>query len=94
MSDIFEPLGERLLVKLVEREESTPSGIILPDTAREKPQTAAVLAVDPDAETKIEEGDVIVFAKYAGTEINLDGEDYIILDADDALGIVRNRQGA
>jgi chaperonin GroES len=87
----FKPLGERALVKIVEREEQTASGIVLPDTAKEKPQTAEVVAVgELEDGIKVSEGDVIVFAKYSGTEISLEGEDYMILDADDILGIVEN----
>jgi chaperonin GroES len=94
----FKPLGARALVQIVEREETTASGIVLPDTAKEKPQTAKVVAVgegkpDKDGQripVEVGEGDVIVFAKYSGTEINLDGEDYMILDADDILGIVES----
>ena len=86
----FKPLGERALVKIVEREETTPSGIVLPDTAREKPQMAEVIAVGEADDVKVSQGDVIVFAKYSGTEITLDGEDYMILDADDILGVVEN----
>ena len=85
----FKPLGERALVKLVEREQTTESGIVLPDTAKEKPQTAEVVAVGQfENGVQVGEGDVIVFAKYSGTEITLDGEDYMILDADDILGVV------
>ncbi len=87
----FKPLGERALVRIVEREETTASGIVLPDTAKEKPQTAEVVAVGQFEDgIQVSEGDVIVFAKYSGTEISLDGEDYMILDADDILGIVEN----
>ncbi|MGH3146874.1 MAG: co-chaperone GroES [Rubrobacter sp.] len=87
----FKPLGERALVKIVEREEQTASGIVLPDTAKEKPQTAEVVAVGEFEDgIKVSEGDVIVFAKYSGTEISLEGEDYMILDADDILGTVEN----
>ena len=86
----FRPLGERALVRIVEREEKTASGIVLPDTAKEKPQTAEVVAVGEGDDLKVSQGDVIVFAKYSGTEISLDGEDYMILDADDILGIVEN----
>jgi chaperonin GroES len=92
----FKPLGDRALVKIVEREETTASGIVLPDTAKEKPQTAEVVSVgegkvDKDGQRvplEVSQGDVIVFAKYSGTEISLDGEDYMILDADDILGVV------
>ena len=86
----FRPLGERALVQIVEREETTASGIVLPDTAKEKPQTAEVVAIGEGEEIKVSEGDVIVFAKYSGTEISLNGEDYMILDADDILGIVES----
>jgi chaperonin GroES len=94
----FKPLGARALVQIVEREETTASGIVLPDTAKEKPQTAEVVAIgegklDRDGQrvpVEVAEGDVIVFAKYSGTEISLDGEDYMILDADDILGIVES----
>jgi chaperonin GroES len=94
----FKPLGDRALVKIVEREEKTPSGIVLPDTAKEKPQTAEVISVgegkvDKDGQRvplEVSQGDVIVFAKYSGTEISLDGEDYMILDADDILGVVED----
>ena len=92
----FKPLGARALVQLIEREQTTASGIVLPDTAKERPQTAKVVAVgsgktDKDGQTvsvEVSEGDVIVFAKYSGTEITLEGEDYMILDADDILGVV------
>ncbi|MBX6762393.1 MAG: co-chaperone GroES [Rubrobacteraceae bacterium] len=87
----FKPLGERALVKLVEREEKTESGIVLPDTAKEKPQTAEVVAVGEFEDgVKVNPGDVVVFAKYSGTEIKLDGEEYMILDADDILGVVED----
>ena len=92
----FKPLGGRALVKMVEREEKTASGIVLPDTAKEKPQMAEVVSVgegklDERGERVplgVSEGDRIVFAKYSGTEIKLDDTEYMILDADDILGIV------
>jgi len=94
----FKPLGERALVRIFEREEKTVSGIVLPDTAKEKPQTAKVVEVgegklDNDGQRvpiEAAQGDIIVFAKYSGTEISLDGEDYMILDADDILGVVED----
>ena len=94
----FKPLGARALVQMVEREQTTASGIVLPDTAKEKPQTAKVIAVgsgkvDKNGEkvsVEVSEGDVIVFSRYGGTEITLDGEDYMILDADDILGVVQD----
>ncbi|MBA3390759.1 MAG: co-chaperone GroES [Rubrobacter sp.] len=88
----FKPLGERALVQIFEREEEkTVSGIVLPDTAKEKPQTAKVVEVGEfENGVKLNQGDTIVFAKYSGTEISLDGEDYMILDADDILGVVED----
>lgn len=92
----FKPLGARALVKVVEREEKTASGIVLPDTAKEKPQMAEVVAVgegklSDDGErvpVEVSEGDRIVFAKYSGTEIKLDDQEYMILDSEDILGVV------
>ena len=85
----FKPLGDRALAQIIDRgEEKTESGIVLPDTAKEKPQTADIVAVGDGEEVKVKQGDTVVFAKYAGTEIKLDGEDYMILDAEDILGIV------
>ncbi len=87
----FKPLGDRALAQIIERgEEKTESGIVLPDTAKEKPQTADIVAVGDGEEVKVKEGDTVVFAKYAGTEIKLDGEDYMILDAEDILGVVED----
>lgn len=94
----FKPLGDRALVKIVEREEQTPSGIVLPDTAKEKPQTAEVVAIgegnldDKGQRVPLDfgQGDVIVFAKYSGTEISLEGEDYLILEGRDVLGTVQS----
>ena len=84
----MKPLGARALVKMVEREEQTASGIVLPDTAREKPQTAEVVAIGASDEVKVGVGDVVVLAKYSGTEVKVDGEEHLIVDADDVLGVV------
>jgi chaperonin GroES len=92
----IKPLGDRLLVKPLEGEEITPGGIVLPETAKEKPQKGEVLAVGPgarDDEGKrvsmdVSKGDKILFAKYAGTEIKLDGEKLLILRESDVLGIL------
>ena len=87
----FKPLGERALVQIYEREEKTVSGIVLPDTAKDKPQTAKVVEVGEFEDgITLNQGDVIVFAKYSGTEISLEGDDYMILDADDILGVVQD----
>ena len=82
------PIGERALVKPVEQEEKTASGIVLPETAKDKPQTARIIAIGDLEDGEVSEGDLVVFAKYSGTGITLDGEDYLILDADELLGIV------
>jgi chaperonin GroES len=84
----LKPLGARALVKMIEREEQTAGGIVLPDTAREKPQTAEVVAVGDTDEVKVGAGDVVVLAKYSGTEVKVGGEDHLIVDADDVLGVV------
>ena len=84
----LKPLGARALVKMVEGEEQTPSGIVLPDTAREKPQTAEVVAVGDSDEVEVIPGDVVVLATYSGTEVKIEGEEHLIVDADDILGVV------
>lgn len=91
------PLGDRLVVKVVAEEEKTQGGIILPDTAKEKPQQAEVLAVGPGRvldngkrqAIEIKVGDHILFPKYSGTEIKVEGEEYLILRETDVLGIVK-----
>ena len=84
----LKPLGERALVKMIESEEQTASGIMLPDTARQKPQTAKVVAVGTSEEVKVSIGDVVVLAKYSGTEVKIEDEEHLIVDADDILGVV------
>jgi len=84
----LKPLGARALVKMIEREEQTAGGIFLPDTARQKPQTAEVVAVGVSDEVKVSAGDVVVLAKYSGTEVKIEGEDHLIVDTNDILGVV------
>lgn len=85
----FKPLGERALVKIIEREEQTASGIVLPDTAKDKPQTAEVLAVGQFEDgIKVDTGQVVVLRKFAGTEVKLNGEEHLIVEAKDILGVV------
>ena len=96
MSDKIKPLGDRVLIKALEREEKTKSGIVLPDTAKEKPQEGKVLAVGTgktlDNGTKValevQVGQKVIFSKYAGTEIKLDGEELMILNERDILAII------
>ena len=90
------PLGDRLVVKPLEDEEVTPSGIVLPETAKEKPQKGEVLSVGPGArdedgkriEMDVSVGDKVLFAKYGGTEIKMDGDKLLILRESDVLAIL------
>ncbi|MGC1303833.1 MAG: co-chaperone GroES [Caulobacteraceae bacterium] len=92
----FRPLGDRVLVKRVEEEAKTKGGIIIPDTAKEKPQEGQVLSVGPGArddsgkriEPDVKAGDRILFGKWSGTEVKIDGEDLIIMKESDVLGVV------
>ncbi len=92
----LQPLGDRLIVEVLEEEETTTSGIVLPDTAKEKPQRGRVLAVGPGTRDEdgnfvgmeIAEGDEIVFSKYGGTEIKLAADEYLILRESDVLAKV------
>jgi len=86
----FQPLANRVLVEREEEVTTTASGIIIPDTAKEKPLQGKVIAAGPDAQDEgITDGDTIVFGKYGGTEITLDGTEYLILNSDDILGILK-----
>ena len=86
----FQPLANRVLVEREEEITTTASGIIIPDNAKEKPQQGKVVAVGPDAkEEGINDGDIVVFGKYGGNEISLDGVDYLILNSDDILGLIK-----
>lgn len=85
----FKPLANRVLIKREAEVTTTASGIIIPDNAKEKPLTGKVLAVGPDAlDEGINENDVVLFGKYTGTEFTLDGEELLILNSDDILGII------
>lgn len=92
----IKPLGERVVLKVLESEERTKSGIVLPDTAKEKPQMGKVLAVGAGkllengqkVALDVKVGDKVLFAKYAGTEVKLDGEEYMVLKESDILAVV------
>ena len=84
----FKPLGDRVLVQRVEETNTTASGIIIPDNAKEKPSQAKVVALGSEVE-EIQVDDTVVFGKYSGTEITLEGGEYIVLDTSDILGIVK-----
>lgn len=83
----FKPLGERVLVKRAEVETKTASGIYIPDNATEKPQTAKVIAIGSKVE-EVKVGDTILFEQYRGTEFKLDGEDYLILNIENVIGVM------
>jgi chaperonin GroES len=93
----LKPLGDRLIVRAIEDEETTASGLVLPDTAKEKPQKGKVIAVgdgkwDEDGDKRVpldvSKGDEVLYSKYGGTEIKVDGEDLLVLRESDVLAIV------
>lgn len=91
----IKPLADRVVIKMVEAEEKTKSGIILTGSAKEQPQMAEVIEVGPggmiegkEVKMEVKKGDRVIFSKYAGTEVKLDGEEYVILRQNDILGIV------
>jgi chaperonin GroES len=100
----LKPLGDRLIVEPLEEEQTTAAGIVLPDTAVEKPQRGTVIAAGPGARSSetgeiipmdVAEGEVIVFSKYGGTDIRIDGTDYLILRESDVLAkVVGGRKAA
>ena len=99
----LQPLGDRLIVEVLDEEDVTASGIVLPDTAKEKPQRGKVLAVGPGPRDEdgeyikmdVEEGDEIIFSKYGGTEIKLGTDEYLILRESDVLAkVVGTREPA
>jgi chaperonin GroES len=90
------PLNDRLLIKRLEEEGTTAGGIIIPDSAKEKPAEGEVVAVGPGKTNdkgervalQVKDGDRVLFSKYGGTDVKLDGEDYLIMREDDILGII------
>jgi len=92
----LKPLSDRVVVKVLEAEEKTASGIVIPDKAKEKPQEGKVMAVGTGkvldngtkTEMEVKVGDKIIFSRYAGTEVKVDGEEYLILRQDDILALV------
>jgi chaperonin GroES len=83
----FKPLGDRLLVERIEEASTTASGIIIPDNAKEKPAQGNVMAIGSDVED-VEVGNTVVFGKYAGTELTLDGKKYLVMELSDVLGVI------
>ncbi|HYN38136.1 MAG TPA: co-chaperone GroES [Rhodospirillales bacterium] len=92
----FRPLHDRVVVKRVEQEEKTKGGIIIPDTAKEKPQEGEVIAVGPGGRNEdgdlialdVKAGDRVLFGKWSGTEVKIDGEDLLIMKESDLLGVI------
>ena len=92
----FRPLGDRVLVKRVEEEEKTKGGIIIPDTAKEKPQEGKVISVGPGARDDagklvaldVKKGDRVLFGKWSGTEVKIDGQDLLIMKESDIMGVI------
>ncbi len=91
----LKPLGDRVVLKQLEAEETTKSGIVLPGQAQEKPQEAEVIAVGPggvvdgkEVEMQVSAGDKVIYSKYSGTNVKLDGEEYIIVKQSDILAVV------
>lgn len=90
MSDQIQPLGSRVLVRVLAEESVTPSGLYVPDTAKEKPQRGEVVAIGDDTDTiKVAVGDRVLFPKYTGTEVRIEDADHLIIDSSDLLAILR-----
>ena len=95
----FRPLHDRVLVKRIDEEEKTSGGIIIPDTAKEKPSEGEVVAVGPGGRDEdgnridmdVKEGDRILFGKWSGTEVKVDGVDYLIMKETDIMGVIENK---
>jgi chaperonin GroES len=94
----IKPLGDRVVVERLEQEEKTSGGIIIPDTAKEKPKQGKVLAVGPGAKDEngkripvdVQAGDIVLFTQWAGNDIKIDGKDYLVLKEIDIIGIIED----
>lgn len=87
--DLVQPLGSRVLIRVLVEESVTASGLVIPDTAKEKGQRGEIVAVGDDEDLKVAVGDRVLFAKYAGTELSLDGDEHLIMEAADLLAVLR-----
>ena len=85
---MLKPLGDRVIIEIVEAEEKTASGIVLPDSAQEKPQQGRIVAVSEKTNFGLKEGDNIIFSKFAGTEVKHEGKEYLILRETDILAVI------
>jgi len=96
----FRPLHDRVLIKVTDSEEKTSGGIIIPDTAKEKPQEGEVVAVGPGAKSEngkispmdVKVGDIVLFGKWSGTEVKIDGTEYSIMKESDIMGISKRKK--
>ena len=96
----FRPLHDRVLIKVLDSEEKTSGGIIIPDTAKEKPQEGEVVAVGPGAKNEdgkvaamdVKVGDIVLFGKWSGTEVKIDGKEYSIMKESDIMGISKSKK--
>jgi len=93
MSETLQPLGARVLVKITPEETTTKSGLVLPDTAKEKPQRGKVVAIGDDKDMiNVKVGDTVLFPKYTGTEFKIEDEDYLVIESGDLLAIVKHKK--
>ena len=98
----FRPLGDRVVVRRVKEDQKTPGGIIIPDTVQEKPQEGEVIAVGPGAvdnngklvPTSVKAGEFVLFGKWSGTEVKVDGEDLLIMKESDIMGVLEGRKSS
>jgi chaperonin GroES len=90
MNESVRPLGARVLVRVLDEESVTPSGLFIPDTAKEKPQRGEVVAVGDDDDVKVAPGDRVLYPKYSGTELRLSGVDHLILEMTDLLAVLES----
>ena len=96
----FRPLHDRVLIKVLDSEEKTSGGIIIPDTAKEKPQEGEVVAVGPGAKSEdgkivlmdVKVGDIVLFGKWSGTEVKIDGTEYSIMKESDIMGVAKRKK--
>ena len=96
----FRPLGDRVVVRRVKEDQKTPGGIIIPDTVQEKPQEGEVISVGPGALDddgkrvlpEVKPGDIVLFGKWSGTEVKLDGEELLIMKESDIMGIIEGKK--
>ena len=95
----IEPLGDKIVVKRLEAEEVTAGGIVLPETAKEKPKEGKIVSAGPGkildsgerSKMQLKKGDRVIFASYAGTEVDVDGEEYLIMSEEDVLAVVKTK---